>query len=213
MNFDAARQTMVDSQLKPVGVVNAAVLAAMGAVARERYVPNAAKGVAYADTSVEVAPGRFMLPPATLALLLDRAELNAADRVLVVGGTTGYAAAVCRHAGADVTMVESDPGLVFIARALDREAAGQITEGPLAEGDAGHAPYTLVLLDGAVETVPEALCDQLAEGGRLAAVILDRGVGRAAVETKAEGRLGGLSFAELTARPLPGFARARAFAF
>lgn len=209
MNFAAAREIMVDSQLKPVGVTNAAVLAAMGTVARERFVPNAAKGVAYADTAVEVAPGRYLLPPATLGQLLDRAELRAGDRVLVVGGATGYSAAICRHAGAEVTMLESDPGLVFIARALGIE----VVEGPLADGHRDGAPYTLVLFEGAVEEIPDALRDQIAEGGRLSAVLVDRGVGRAIVETKAEGRLGGMSFAELTARPLPGFTRASAFVF
>jgi protein-L-isoaspartate(D-aspartate) O-methyltransferase len=209
VNFAALRDTMVDSQLKPVGVTHAAVLSAMGEVAREDYVPDALRSLAYADLALEVAPGRYLLPPMALGMLLDRAGLSMNDRVLIVGGATGYSAAVCAHAGARVTVLESDPKLAAFARARGLDVA----EGPLTGGYPGGAPYTLLVFEGAIEEVPAALTEQLAEGGRLAAIIRDRGVGRATVDIKAEGLMGGLPFADVSAKPLPGFERARAFAF
>ncbi len=209
MNFTAQRQTMVDSQLKTVGVNDGAVVAAMTAVPREEHVPVALRGLAYADAAVEVAPGRYLLEPLALGLLLTRAALVPGDRVLVVGAATGYSAAVCVHIGADVTALESDPALAAAARA----AGVPTVEGPLAAGWSAAAPYDLILFEGAIESVPEAIAAQLAPHGRVAAIIRDHGVGRATVGQVVGDRIAGTPFLEVAARPLPGFARARAFAF
>lgn len=209
MNFDAQRQTMVDSQLKTVGVNDPAVLAAMAAVARERYVPAALQGLAYADAALEVAPGRWLLEPMVLGLLLTHAGVEPGMRVMVVGSATGYSAAVLARLGATVTTVESDAGLAAAARA----AGVETMTGALAEGWDAGAPYDVILFEGAVETIPAVISAQLAEGGRVAAVIRSDGVGRAIVGQVVAGGIAGLPFLEVAARPLPGFARPRAFAF
>ncbi len=209
MTFNALRQTMVDSQLKTVGVNDPAVLTSMATVPRERFVPPAAQGVAYSDAAIQIAPTRWLLEPMVLGLLLTHARINAADRVLVVGSGTGYSAMVCGRIAARVVALEDDAGLASDAAAL---GVNTVT-GPLADGWAEGAPYTLMLFEGAIEEIPDALAAQLAPDGRAAAVVRDGGVGRATVGPVVGNRIAGLPFLEVAARPLPGFTRARAFAF
>lgn len=206
----ALRQTMIDSQLRTVGVMDGDVLAAMAVVPRERFVPAALQGLAYADAALEVAPGRWLLEPMVLALLLQTARVTAADRVLVVGAATGYSVAVLAQVGATVTAIESDADLLVAARA----AGVSVREAALTEGWPEAAPYDLVLFEGAIEYLPPAIVAQVAPGGRVAAVVREGGMGRAfAGPALPDGRIGGLPFLEVAARPLPGFARPREFAF
>ena len=209
MNFAVQRQTMVDTQLKTVGVSSAAVLTAMGRVPRERHVPAAMRGLAYADAAIEVARGRWLLEPLALGLLLTHAHAARGERVLVIGAATGYSAAVCAAMGMATTALESDPALAAMAR----EAGVATVVGDLAKGWADAAPYDLILFEGAIEAVPGTIAGQLAAGGRAAAIVRDAGVGRASVGPVVDGRVGGLPFLEVAARPLPGFARPRVFAF
>jgi protein-L-isoaspartate(D-aspartate) O-methyltransferase len=209
-NSAALRQTMVDTQLKTVGVTDAAVLAAFAATPREPFLA----GLAHADAAHEVAPGRHLLAPLALALLLQHAAVQAGERVLVVGSASGYSAAVLARMGAQVTALESDAALIAMA-----EAAGVASvSGPLAEGWAAAAPYDLILFEGAIAVVPPALAAQLAPGGRIAAVLRQAGVGRGYAgplnaAQSGNARPAGLPFIEMAAPDLPGFAQAREFAF
>uniref|UniRef100_UPI0013DB89CB protein-L-isoaspartate O-methyltransferase family protein n=1 Tax=Sandarakinorhabdus rubra TaxID=2672568 RepID=UPI0013DB89CB len=170
----ALRQTMVDTQLKTVGVTDAAVLAAFADIPREPFLPPALASLAHADAAHAVAPGRHLLAPLTLALLLARAEVQPGERALVVGSASGYSAAILARLGARVTALESDPALVAMA-----EQAGVATNmGPLVEGWPADAPYDLILFEGAIASVPPALAAQLAPGGRIVAVLREAGVGR-----------------------------------
>jgi protein-L-isoaspartate(D-aspartate) O-methyltransferase len=208
------RRTMIDSQLRTVGIIAADVLAAMAEVPRERFVPAALAGLAYADAGLEVAPGRWLYEPMALGLLLQNARVSAADRVLIIGAASGYSAAVMRHIGARVTAVESDPALLAIAAA----AGVAVEAGDLAAGWPAGAPYDLLFFDGAIESVPAALAAQLGPGGRAAAVVRRAGVGHAIVGPLVSAgaglsRIGGLPFLEVAAKALPGFVLAPAFAF
>ncbi len=204
---------MTDSQLKTVGVIHDGVLEAMGSLRRENHLPPALAPLAYSDAALEIAGGRWLLEPLALALLLQNARLAPSDRVLVIGGAGGYSAAVIAATGARVDAVEDDAALLAIAAAAGAPAHA----GPLAAGWAAAAPYDLVLFEGAIEMIPDAIAAQLAPGGRLAAVWRDAGVG-GAIAGPLVGRdglwsIGGLPFLEVAARPLPGFARRREFAF
>lgn len=204
------RRTMVDSQLRTVGVTDDAVLAAMNTVPRENFVPPALAGLAYADAALEIAPGRWLLEPMVLALLLQNARIKAGDRVLIVGAASGYSAAVVSQIGAVATALESDARLVAMAAA----AGVDTVTGPLADGWSAGAPYDLVLFEGAIELVPAAIAAQLAPGGRIAAVIRQGGVGRAHAGLLVGGtHIGGQPFLEVAARPLPGFAAKPGFVF
>ena len=208
-DFSLARRTMVDNQLRPQGVTDRGVLAAMGKIERERFVPETARALAYFDRSVRIGEGRYLMPPAALGRLLTEVQPRSGERALVVGSGTGYSAAVLKEAGLDVFALESDQGL-----AAEAQAAGVETVlGPLAEVWSKGAPYDLILLEGAVEEMPAALAKQLAPGGRIAGAIVDRGVARLSVGTSAGGSIGWRSLADSDVGPLPGFERPRAFTF
>lgn len=204
------RQTMVDTQLKTVGVTDAGVLAAFANVPREPFLPPALAGLAHADAAHEVAPGRHLLAPLALALLLQHAGVVTGLRVLVVGSGSGYSAAILAHMGALVTALESDASLIAMAKAAGVDSV----QGPLADGWPAAAPYDLVLFEGAIASVSLAIASQLAPGGRIAAVLRQSGVGRAYVGPHtAAGQPAGLPFIEMAAPDLPGFAPRREFAF
>ena len=206
----ALRQTMVDTQLKTVAVSDPAVLAAFAAIPREPFLPASLAGLAHADAAHEVARGRHLLAPLTLALLLQRADVQAGQRVLVVGSASGYSAAILTRLGAKVTALENDPALIALAQA----AGIASVSGSLTEGWAAGAPYDLVLFEGAIAAVPPAIAAQLAPGGRIAAVLRQAGVGRAyAGFLTADGRPAGLAFIEMAAPDLPGFGQPQEFAF
>lgn len=208
-DFSLARRTMVDNQLRPQGVTHRGVLAAMGKLERERFVPEASRAFAYFDRSVRIGDGRSLMPPAALGRLLTEAEPQVGERALVVGSGTGYSAAVLREAGLDVVALESDREL-----AAQADAAGvETVVGALADGWSKGAPYNLILLEGAVEEIPTALARQLASGGRIAGAIVDRGVARLSVGTSAGGSIGWRSLADSDVGSLPGFERPRAFTF
>ena len=208
-DYAAARQAMVDSQLRPQGVNDPAVLAAMSAVPRERFVPEHSRSLAYIDRAVPVGEGRMLSEPSVLGLLLTEMTPDLGERALVVGAGTGYSATVLREMGLDVVAVESSSELA----ARGRDNGVEVVEAPLEAGHKAKAPYDFILIDGAVEYIPEPLIKQLAEGGRLGAALVDRGVTRLIVGRKAGGGFGYHSIADAGVAALPGFTRPRAFTF
>lgn len=217
-DFAEARRLMVLGQLKPSGVNDARVLSAMGEIPRERFVPAAATARAYADAAVPLPGGRSMPAPLTTARLVQLAGVRRDDRALVVGAGTGFAAALLAVLGAKVTAVEEDAGLLAIARAAlpAATAPGAVTlvEAPSAAGHAAGAPYDVILIEGAVETLPRAVEEQLAEGGRLVTILAaPGGTGRASLVRRAGQSFTPVSAFDAPATPAPGFAHAPAFAF
>ena len=224
--FQAQRLTMVESQLRPNEVTETRLLAAMRALPRERFVPRNLYPFAYMDEAIEVfpaidgAPARFLLAPMVLARLVQLAAVQPADRVLDIGCATGYSTAVLASLGAHVTGVEPEPELAGAARDRLRElgiANVAIVEGALERGHPEDAPYDVIVVNGSVSKVPEALLAQLIEGGRLAA-ILSSGAnqasqGKAYRFVKVEGEASGQPHFDAGARPLPGFAPEPRFKF
>ena len=209
-DFSEQRSAMVDSQLRTCGVNDPAVIAAFTSVPRERFVPPARAATAYVDNAVALAPGRAMLEPLVLALLLTHLAIERGERVLIVGAGTGYSAAIVAAITPHVTALEELPALIAAARANGVAAVA----GPLTAGWPGDAPYDVILFDGAVADVPEALLAQLADRGRIGAVIVGTdGIGRATVGRYIGGHFGGSGFIEASAPLLPGFARPRQFVF
>ena len=208
-DFAAARLAMVESQLRPQGVTDVAVLEAMATVERERFLPDHTRPLAYVDRAVAMGDGRFLSSPAVLGQLLTQMTPRPGQRALVVGAGTGYSSAVLAHIGLDVTAVEASAELS--ARA--GELGIHTNSGALDAGWRKGAPYDQILIDGAVEYIPDAIIDQLADGGRLGAALLERGVSRLVVGRKAGGAFGYLSLGDAGAPALPGFSRPRAFTF
>lgn len=207
-NYEQMRRAMVDSQLRTTAVNDPRVVAAMGKVARERFVPADQVALAYLDKTLPVAPGRGLASPMVTGRLLTEARVREGDKALVIGAGSGYSAAVLAELGAVVTALEEDEDLAGNATPGVTRVSG-----PLAEGWPEGAPYDLILFDGAAERIPPAIVDQLAEGGRLAAPIVENGVTRLAIGRRAGGGFGMLSFADAEAPILPGFAVEKGFRF
>lgn len=208
-DFAAARRSMIEHQLRPVGVTDRAVLDAMGAVPREEYVPHDSRPLAYADRSLALGVDRFMAAPEVLGQLLTKLVPQQGEQALVIGAGSGYSAAVLVAMGCVVTALECSTELA--ARA--RELGTLIVEGPLEAGHNSGAPYDLILIDGAVEHLPDAIIKQLADGGRLGAALIDRGVVRLIIGQKVSGAFGHISIGDAGVAALPGFTKPQLFKF
>lgn len=208
-DFVTAREAMVENQLRPQGVTDPAVLEAMGKIQREKFLPSHTRPLAYVDRAVAIGERRFLSAPAVLGQLLTRMRLEPGQRALVIGAGSGYSAAVLAAMGLAVDAVESDADLVTAAG----EAKVKVVQGPLEAGNPAGAPYDQILIDGAVEYIPDAIIDQLAGGGRLGAAIVDRGVTRLVIGRKSGGAFGTLSIGDAGVPLLPGFSRPKAFTF
>jgi protein-L-isoaspartate(D-aspartate) O-methyltransferase len=208
-DFAAARAAMVENQLRPQGVTDPAVLDAMGSVPREDFVAAESRPLAYVDRAVPIGEGRYLPAPAVLGMLLTQMMCRRGQHALVVGAGTGYSAAVLQAMGLSVTALESSPALAAQARGHGIE----VVEGPLEAGCKKAAPFEQVLIDGAVEFIPDPIVNQLASGGRLGTALVDRGVTRLVVGRKAGAAFGYLSLSDAGVPALPGFARPRAFTF
>jgi len=208
-DFAAARQAMVDSQLRPQGVNDPAVIAAMSVVPRERFVPADQKPLAYADRAIPLGEGRALPAPAVLGLLLTALATLRGERALVVGAGSGYSSAVLAEMGLDVTSIEVSPTLVEAAR----NSGVKSIEGQLAEGSAKSAPYDLILVDGAIDHIPDSLIDQLGDGGRLGGAIIEQGITRLFIGRRTGGGFGYQPIADASTPVLPGFERPKTFTF
>lgn len=215
--YSAARYNMVESQLRPNKVTDQRLVDAFLAVPRDQFVPPALRGVAYVDKAIPVGNGRFLLEPMVLGRLLQEARIAATDLVLDVGTATGYSAAIIGRVAATVVAVESDAALAAQANqamqtlGVDNAA---IVQGNLAAGWAKQGPYDVIVVEGAAATVPQALLDQLAEGGRLVTVLLpEGGVAVARLYQKIGGAISGRTLFDASAALLPGMEPKAAFAF
>lgn len=213
-DFEAMRHAMVASQLRTTGVDDPRVVAAMARVPRERFVPDAMRLVSYRDTALPIGEGRMLNAPMATGRLLTAAWIAPGDRVLLIGAATGYTAAVLAELAREVVGVEQDKALTAIGRDALAGAANVITiEGSLAEGAPDAAPFDVILIDGAVEQVPDALAAQLRPGGRIVSGLADRGVTRLAAGTATAHGASLTPFADAEVALLPGFARAKSFTF
>lgn len=209
-----ARHAMVASQLRTSGVSDPRVVATMSSVRREDFVGGENGEAAYRDTPLVLANGRFQNAPLTTARLIVEAHIAVGDHVLLIGATGGYTAAVLARLAGSVTAVESDATLVADARRnLADEDGVSIVEGALHAGAADAAPFDVLIVDGAIESLPASLAAQVRPGGRIVAGIADRGVTRLATAIRGAGEVVLEPFADIDCVVLPGFARPHAFHF
>ncbi len=221
MNFEAARIKMVDNQIRTTDVTSHAVLAAFLSVPREEFVPAAVKPLAYIDSDIELAADatggrRYLMEPSPLAKLLQLGAISKDDKVLEIGCGTGYASAILSSLAASVVALESDATLASEASAtLGRlgHANVSVVTGELEKGHAAGAPYDVIFVHGAVETIPEPLLSQLNDGGRLVAVVGLGNASRAQLFLRENGRTSERLAFNTSVRPLPGFRLAREFVF
>lgn len=215
-----ARHRMVDTQIRPVKVSDPRILKIMRDLPRERFVPADRAPIAYTDQNISLGDGRVLTEPRVIARLVQSLVPRRGERALVVGAGTGYAACMLAAIGIDVVALEQNQTLADLGRALVAELAPAVRYqvGPLSNGCGEHGPYDLILIDGAVRAIPDALAAQLAPGGRMCGVLAIEG--RVATAFLAEASPAG-GVATLKARPqfdastpvLPELAPAPAFSF
>jgi protein-L-isoaspartate(D-aspartate) O-methyltransferase len=221
VDYAKARTTMVDCQIRTIDVTEYDVLDAFGAVPRETFVPDHLKPLAYIDEDILVsadgATPRYVMEAGPLAKLIQLADIAATDRVLDVGTGTGYSAALLARLADIVVALESDEALAAAAKAnlaALSVANVEVVVGPLAGGCPDKAPFDVILIEGAVEMIPEPLFDQIGEGGRIIAVVGAHGLSaKATVYTRSGGSVSGRPAFNTHVRPLPGFSKPKAFVF
>lgn len=189
----------------------------MGELPREAFVPPHLRGSAYVDEDLPIGDGRFLMEPMVLARLVQALDITANDVALDVGCGTGYSAAVLARIATTVVAIESDSALIAKASGILSSLGVDnvvMVEGQLAAGYPCQAPYDVIFVDGAIPTVPRALFDQLAEGGRLAAVVVASGAfGKATLFAKKGGIVGGRILFDANVAPLAGFKTDAEFVF
>lgn len=216
-DFTAARTNMVECQIRPNKVTDPLIIEAMGDIPRERFVPEPYLGVAYVDEDIAIARGRYLMEPMVLARLLQSAEIKETDVVLDIGCGSGYSAAVIARLANTVVAIESDRDLAATAGRLLSELDldnAVVIEADLKRGYAEQAPYDVILFDGALAHIPDDICSQLAEGGRLVAVVKNgTGLGKAILVARREGVLSRRVLFDAATPLLPGFAAEAGFVF
>ena len=217
MNYAAARHNMVENQVRTNRVTDPQVILALDEVPREVFVPKPLRGVAYVDSDIDLGGGRSLMGPLPFARLLQAAAIQPHEVVLDVGAATGYSSAVLARLASTVVALESDADMADRATALVGELGADnvaVVTGALSEGSAAHGPYDVIVLEGAVSHIPETLVRQLADGGRLVAVVRgETGLGHATVVTRVDNTFTNREIFDAAVVPLPGFQAQSVFVF
>jgi protein-L-isoaspartate(D-aspartate) O-methyltransferase len=213
-DFALQRKNMVESQVRTSDVTDRRIISALLAVPRENFVPENARAIAYMDGCVRLArtpltgPERILLAPRLFARLLDLAHIEPRHRVLIIGAGTGYSTAVLSRLAAAVVALESNSDLVVRATqnlsALGCENASVVT-GELAEGWAQAGPYDVIIIDGAAARLPEALLQQLKDGGVLVGILAEAKPGKACIWRRLGNSFDCRPVFDASAPLLPGF--------
>ena len=221
IDFTIARLNMVESQVRPNGITDRRIIAAIETVPREFYVPENRRALAYMDEDIPLEASdhgegpRALIEVMAFARMLQHAAIKPTDKVLVVGAETGYGAAVICQMAASVVALECDKGLAHRARThlADRSNVTML-EGPLAAGAPAHQPFDVILLEGRAEDVPQTLLDQLADDGRLVAVVGETDIAQACVYSRSGGTIAVRQVFDASVTALPGLKKKRpAFVF
>ena len=206
VDYERARRFMVDNQLRTSHITDRRILAEMGRLPRELFLAESRRPLAYID---DVQPlgaagsARFMPAPATFAKLLQLADIAATDRVLDLGAGAGYSTAVIAGLCDSVLGIEEDPQLA--AAAVENLSALGLANAAMRAGTAADVAgqcYDVIMVEGAVDSVPEALFALLEEEGRLVALVREKGVAVAHVFVKSGGSVAARAEFNATLPPL-----------
>jgi protein-L-isoaspartate(D-aspartate) O-methyltransferase len=218
-DFATARRNMIDSQLRPNGVLSPGVLQAFTDLPRERFVPAEWRSVAYSDEAVPLGGGRYLVEPMLLARMLQLAQPTAECAALVVGAGTGYGAAALARLVRSVVALECEPHLAAECRTgVAAMGVGNVSvvEGPLAEGAPANGPYNIIVVEGSVPAIPDTLTKQLADQGRMVVVVAGDVPGRTGqlrLGRKVQGVFSSRAIFDAGSPRLPGFEKPKAFVF
>nr|WP_249218926.1 protein-L-isoaspartate O-methyltransferase [Loktanella sp. SALINAS62] len=206
---------MVDTQVRPSDVTKFPIIDAMLSIPREAFVPSTKREAAYVGENLMLSAGRVMLEPRTLSKMLDALDIQPSEVLLDLGCGLGYSTAVAARLADFVVAVESDADMADEAQTNLTEQGidnAAVLTNPLQDGAAKSAPYDLVMIHGAVEVVPDAILDQLKDGGRIAAIFAEGALGTVRIGIKAHGRVSWRFAFNAGAPVLDGFRKPMAFA-
>ncbi|MEZ5937630.1 MAG: protein-L-isoaspartate O-methyltransferase [Hyphomonadaceae bacterium] len=214
-SFTAEREALVDSQVRTNDVQDREVINAMLAVPREHYVPEARKGLAYSDIDIQTGPGRYLWQARDFSKLLQAAAIQPDETVLNIAPGTGYSSEVIARIAKSVVNLETADHVEALTAGLEPRGLTncETVGGDLAQPVAGKGPFDVVFVNGSVEVVPEAWTAQLADGGRLAVVVRENGVGRARIYTRSGDKIAWRNVFEAFVPALPGFEQKETFRF
>ncbi|NJO53636.1 MAG: protein-L-isoaspartate O-methyltransferase [Bacteroidales bacterium] len=219
IDFVTLRRNMVNGQLRTNGVTDPVLIAALLEIPREEFAPESQRALAYRDDDLPIDGGegpRYLIEPMTIARMIQALTLQPSDSVLDVGCGSGYSASLLSRLAGSVVALEADPRLFGDAvKLLGLLAAGNATvvSGPLAAGWPKAGPFDAILIEGAVEQVPQALFGQLKDNGRLIAVVGQGGSGRAVLYRSAGGTISCQALFNAAVPSLPGFGKSKGFVF
>lgn len=191
-DFAIRRTMMVDTQVRPSDVTKFPIIDAMLSVPREAYVPDGKKEAAYVGENVDLGGGRVVLEPRTLAKMLDAVDVQGDEVVLDLGCGLGYSAAVLARMADFVVAVEDDEDMAAEAQTILSEQGADnvaVIAGALTDGNAKNGPYDVIMIEGAVEAVPQAILDQLKDGGRISCIFADGMLGTVRIGYKIDGEM------------------------
>ena len=186
-DFSARRTMMVDTQVRPSDVTKFPIIEAMLSVPREDFVPASQREAAYMGENIELSDNRVILEPRTLAKMLDVLDIGQDELVLDIGAGYGYSSAVIAHMAQAVVALEEDNAMVEDAKeALVAANADNVVieHGSLVAGAAEHGPYDVIIIQGGVSHLPQAIISQLKEGGRIACLFMEDALGEVRIGYK-----------------------------
>ncbi|MEL7257780.1 MAG: protein-L-isoaspartate O-methyltransferase [Pseudomonadota bacterium] len=213
-DFATRRTMMVDTQIRPSDVTKFPVIEAMLSVPREAFVPDALREAAYVGENIDLGGGRTMLEPRTLAKLLDALDIQNDELVLDLGAGLGYSSAVIARMAEAVIAVEDDEARASEAQTiLSDQGADNVVlhQGALTDGASEHGPYDVIVVQGAIEHLPQTITDQLKEGGRIGCLFAEQALGAVRIGYKIDGEINWRFAFNAGAPVLAGFERHAAF--
>lgn len=214
-DYAARRSTMVDTQVRPSDVTKFPIIDAMLSVPREIFVPVDRREAAYLGENVDLGNGRVLLEPRTLAKMLDWLDIRGDELVMDLGCAQGYSSAVIAEMAEAVVAVDDADRLNGAQESLGQINADNVVlhEGSPAEGAAEHGPYDAIVVEGGVEQLPDAILDQLKDGGRIACLFVEGPLGTVRIGYKIDGKMSWRFAFNASAPVMPGFEKHRAFTF
>lgn len=213
-DFALRRTMMVDTQVRPSDVTKFPIIEAMLTVPREAFVPAAKKEAAYVGENIDLGGNRVVLEARTLAKMLDALDVQRDELVLDVACGLGYSSAVIARMAEAVVAVEEDEARATEAQSILAQVGADnvaVEAGALTEGAPKHGPYDVIVLQGAVEHLPDTFAAQLKDGGRIGAIFAEGAVGVVRIGYKLDGRISWRDAFNAGAPVLPGFEARRAF--
>lgn len=213
-DFAARRTMMVDTQVRPNDVTKFPVIEAMLSIPREEFVPPSRRSVAYTGENLDIGHGRVLLEPRTLAKMVDALDIQPGEMALDLGCGYGYSSAVIARMAEAVVAIEENEEMVAEAERRLADAGVfnvAVLAGKLTEGNARQGPYDAILVGGGVEEIPEALLEQLKEGGRIVAIFLEGSLGVARIGLRLSGQVNWRYVFNAHAPLLQGFTRQKGF--